>query len=165
MIHIPAHGRTRDEVLATLESYRSHDLDRHDGKAFGYVSIAGEQAIRLAEEVHPAFLRLTALDPPLLPRLLPLAHAPVALRARAWSAERLGKPRTVALGLFGRAVCLASFGFVATIAAGLERTERFNPFGEEGTERVFGLSILVALTMLFAGPMGFAVASSVTCGK
>lgn len=87
--------------------------------------------------------------------------APVAfgalfgLLAVPWIVARLGKTRTVALGLVGLAVCLTAFGFVETIAAGLEHTERFNPFG---TERVFGLSILVALTMLFAGPMGFAYA-------
>jgi MFS family permease len=84
--------------------------------------------------------------------------APVAfgalfgLRAVPWVVARLGKTRTVALGLFGIAVCLTAIGFVETIADVLERTERFNPFGRE---RVFGLSILVALTMLFAGPLGF----------
>jgi len=55
----------------------------------------------------------------------------------------------------GLALFLGALGFVETIAELLERTERFNPFG---TERVFGLSILVALTMLFAGPLGFAYA-------
>lgn len=68
---------------------------------------------------------------------------------------RLGKTRTVALGLIGLSLCLAALGLVETIAELLEQTDRFNPFG---TERVFGLSILVALTMAFAGPMGFAYA-------
>ncbi len=87
--------------------------------------------------------------------------APVAfgallgLRAVPWIVARLGKVKTVSLGLFGLAICLSAFGLVETLAAGLERTEQFNPFG---TDRVFGLSILVALTMLFAGPMGFSYA-------
>jgi DHA3 family macrolide efflux protein-like MFS transporter len=87
--------------------------------------------------------------------------APVAfgalfgLRAVPWVVGRIGKTRAVALGMFGIALCLGVLGFVETIAELLERTDRFNPFG---TERVFGLSILVALTMLFAGPMGFAYA-------
>lgn len=87
--------------------------------------------------------------------------APVAfgallgLRAVPLIVARIGKTRTVALGLFGLALCLLVMGFVETIAAGLERTEQFNPFG---TERVFGLSILVALTALLAGPLGFAYA-------
>ena len=87
--------------------------------------------------------------------------APVAigalfgLRAVPWIVARLGKVKTVSLGLFGLAICLSAFGLVETLAAGLERTEQFNPFG---ADRVFGLSILVALTMFFAGPMGFSYA-------
>jgi MFS family permease len=87
--------------------------------------------------------------------------APVAfgalfgLRAVPWMVARLGKTRTVALGMFGLALCLGAIGFVETIAELLERTERFNPFG---TEKVLGLSILVALTMAISGPMGFAYA-------
>ena len=90
--------------------------------------------------------------------------APVAfgallgLRAVPWIVTRLGNTRTVALGLFGLALCLAALGSVEMIAAGLERTDRFNPFGTQQAERLTGLSILVALTMLFAGPMGFAYA-------
>ncbi len=70
----------------------------------------------------------------------------------------LGKIRTVALGLALVGVFLMGFGLVETIAAGLERTDQFNPFGPDATDRIFGLSILVALTMLFAGPMGFGYA-------
>lgn len=79
----------------------------------------------------------------------------VGLRAVPIIVGRMGKTRTVALGLLGIAICLGGIGFVETIAGLLERTDRLNPFG---TERVFGLSILVALTMLFAGPLGFAYA-------
>ena len=79
----------------------------------------------------------------------------VGLRSIPWIVARLGKTRAVALGLFGLAICLTGFGFVETIADGLERTERFNPFG---TERIFGQSILVAITIAFAGPMGFSYA-------
>jgi len=82
----------------------------------------------------------------------------IGLRAVPWVVARLGKTRTVALGLFSLALCLAALGMVEMIAAGLERTDQFNPFGTERAERVTGLSILVALTMLFAGPMGFAYA-------
>ena len=89
------------------------------------------------------------------------AFAPVAvgaligLRAVPFVVGRLGKTSTVAFGLFGLAICLGALGFVELIAVGLERTDRLNPFATDGTERVFGLSILVALTMAFAGPIGF----------
>ena len=82
----------------------------------------------------------------------------IGLRAVPLIVARLGKTRTVAIGLFGLSLCLLSLGFVETIADVLEQTDRLNPFGPDNTERVFGLSILVALTMLFAGPMGFAYA-------
>lgn len=87
--------------------------------------------------------------------------APVAfgalfgLRAVPLIVARVGKTKTVVFGLLGLAFFLGALGLVETIADLLERTDRFNPFG---TERVFGLSILVALTMLFAGPLGFAYA-------
>jgi len=76
----------------------------------------------------------------------------IGLRAVPLAVGRFGKTRAVAFGLFGLALCLAAIGSVETIAEALKRTDRFNPFG---TERVFGLSILVALTMFFSGPMGF----------
>ena len=79
----------------------------------------------------------------------------LGLRGVSWIVARLGKTRTVALGMFGLAFCLIGFGLVETIAAGLERTDRLNPFG---TERIFGQSILVAITIIFAGPLGFAYA-------
>jgi MFS family permease len=90
-----------------------------------------------------------------------LVFAPVGvgallgLRMLPWMAGRWGKTRTVAVGLLGVAICLTAFGLVETIAEVLERTEHLNPFG---TQRVGGLSILMALTMAFAGPLGFAYA-------
>jgi len=90
-----------------------------------------------------------------------LVFAPVGvgallgLRMLPWMAGRWGKTRTVVVGLLGVAVCLAAFGLVETIAEVLERTEHLNPFGDQ---RLGGLSILMALTMAFAGPLGFAYA-------
>jgi MFS family permease len=72
--------------------------------------------------------------------------------------SHLGKTRTVALGLFGLALCLGAIGFVETIAEVLHETDRFNPFATDRTDRIFGLSILVALTMLIAGPLGLSYA-------
>ncbi len=91
-----------------------------------------------------------------------LVFAPVGvgallgLRMLPWMAGQWGKTRTVVWGLLGVAICLAAFGLVETIAEVLERTEHLNPFGAE--RQVGGLSILMALTMIFAGPLGFAYA-------
>lgn len=79
----------------------------------------------------------------------------LGLRMLPWFAGRLGKTKTVAVGLLGLAICLTAFGLVETIAEILERTEHLNPFG---TNRVGGLSILMTLTMAFAGPLGFTYA-------
>ena len=87
--------------------------------------------------------------------------APVAvgallgLRFVPWVVARLGNNRTVAIGLFGLALSLGALGFVEMIGDALERTETFNPFG---ADPFFGRSILVTLTTIFAGPMGFAYA-------
>jgi MFS family permease len=79
----------------------------------------------------------------------------IGLRMLPWMAGRWGKTRTVIWGLLGVALCLTAFGLVESIAEVLERTEHLNPFGEQ---RLGGLSILMTLTMIFAGPLGFAYA-------
>ena len=79
----------------------------------------------------------------------------IGLRAVPWVVARLGKTRTVALGMFGIAICLMGLGFVETIGDALQETDRFNPGGDL---TFFGYSILVTVTMAFAGPMGFAYA-------
>jgi MFS family permease len=79
----------------------------------------------------------------------------VGLRALPWIAARLGKNRTVIAGLCGLALCLLALGLIEPLAALLKRTENLNPFGEQ---RAGGLSILVLLTMGFAGPLGFTYA-------
>jgi MFS family permease len=79
----------------------------------------------------------------------------LGLRALPAIVNRLGTNRTVIAGLCGLALTVIALGSVDLIAAGLERTENLNPFDEQ---RAGGLSILVLLTMAFAGPMGFAYA-------
>ena len=79
----------------------------------------------------------------------------IGLRAVPWIAGKLGNTKTVAVGLFGIAVCLMALGSVELIGAALESTERFNPFGRE---QFFGQSILVTITIAIAGPMGFSYA-------
>jgi MFS family permease len=79
----------------------------------------------------------------------------LGLRLLPWLAGKIGKDRVVAFGLVGLAVCLIALGLVQNIAEALQRTEVLNPFGKE---RLGGLSLLVALTMFFAGPMGLTYA-------
>jgi MFS family permease len=76
----------------------------------------------------------------------------LGLRLLPWLAGRVGKNRIVALSLVGLAVSLVGLGMLESIADLLGRTESLNPFGQE---RLGGLSLLVTLAMLFAGPLGF----------
>jgi hypothetical protein len=80
----------------------------------------------------------------------------LGLRALPLIVARLGTNRTVILGLCGLSLCVIALGFVEPIAQLLERTEHVNPFSEQ--QRAGGLSILVLLTMAFAGPLGFTYA-------
>ncbi len=79
----------------------------------------------------------------------------LGLRLLPWLASRVGKDRLVAFGLIGLTLCLVALGLVENVAAALQRTEHLNPFG---SQRLGGLSLLVALTMLIAGPIGLAYA-------
>lgn len=76
----------------------------------------------------------------------------VGLRFLPWATRRLGKNRVVILGLAGIAICLIALALVQPLADILQRTP-LNP-----QERLAGLSLLQALTMTFAGPLGFAYA-------
>lgn len=77
----------------------------------------------------------------------------VGLRFLPWATRRLGKNRVVVLGLLGLALCLVAFALVQPLAEALRRTGPLNP-----EEHLAGLSLLQALAMVFAGPLGFAYA-------
>lgn len=76
----------------------------------------------------------------------------VGLRALPFIVARLGKHRTVIAGMCGLAICIVLLGLIEPIALLLKHTEDFDPFA---AHRAGGLSILVLLTMAFAGPLGF----------
>jgi MFS family permease len=76
----------------------------------------------------------------------------VGLRFLPWATRRFGKNRVVILGLAGIAICLIALALVQPLADLLQRT----PLNPE--EHLAGLSLLQALTMTFAGPLGFAYA-------
>jgi MFS family permease len=80
----------------------------------------------------------------------------LGLRALPYIAARLGKNRTVIAGLVGLSLCVIALGLIEPFASWLQTTENLNPFSDDG--RAGGLSILVLLTMAFAGPVGFTYA-------
>jgi MFS family permease len=76
----------------------------------------------------------------------------LGLRALPIIAARLGKNRTVIVGMCGLALMVVALGLIEPVALLMKRTENLDPFSQE---RAGGLSILVLLTMAFAGPLGF----------
>ena len=82
--------------------------------------------------------------------------AVIGLRAVPFIVGRVGKNKTVIVGLSGLAVCVLLLALIEPIALLLQETEHLNPFSDE--QRAAGLSILVLLTATFAGPLGFTYA-------
>jgi Na+/melibiose symporter-like transporter len=80
----------------------------------------------------------------------------LGLRALPYVANRLGKNRSVIAGLLGLSLSVVALALIEPFAEWLQTTQRLNPFDEGG--RAGGLSILMLLTMAFAGPLGFAYA-------
>jgi MFS family permease len=76
----------------------------------------------------------------------------VGLRFLSWATRRMGKNRVVMVGLMGVALCLVALALVKPLAEVLKHTPL------DPGERLAGLSLLQAMTMIFAGPMGFAYA-------
>jgi MFS family permease len=149
----PSRAELRGAVSEFATAMRSVRADPLSTMAMAHIT-ASSTLILLFAIIVPRYMQailkveadkaVTVFAPVAIGALIGLRFVPMMV-------GRLGKTRTVALGLFGVALCLMALGFVERIADALEQTERLNPF--EG-QRVFGLSILVALTMLFAGPMG-----------
>jgi MFS family permease len=79
----------------------------------------------------------------------------LGLRALPLIVARVGKNRTVIIGMCGLSLCVLALGFVEPIAHLLRHTDNLNPFAQQ---RAGGLSVLVLLTMAFAGPLGFTYA-------
>ena len=55
----------------------------------------------------------------------------------------------------GLSLCVLALGLIEPIAHLMKHTDNLNPFAQQ---RAGGLSILVLLTMAFAGPLGFTYA-------
>jgi MFS family permease len=73
----------------------------------------------------------------------------VGLRFLPWFTRR-GKNRTVIIGLAGIAICLALLAVVKPLADVTDQAP-----GTDYLVRLLRVSLLQALTMIFAGPMGF----------
>jgi glutamate/tyrosine decarboxylase-like PLP-dependent enzyme len=80
MLSIPDSGRSKDDIFATLRSYRSDDLAAKGGKVWAYVFDSGRPEVaEIGEQAYTALLHENGLDPTVFPSLLRLENDVVAM--------------------------------------------------------------------------------------
>lgn len=69
MISFPVHGRSRQDVLAQMQTLRQHDLNWQEGKVFSLVFFGGEEAHQVIHDAHTLFFSENGLNPTAFPSL------------------------------------------------------------------------------------------------
>ena len=78
---MPEEGLSREQVMSELKAYRQEDPDWRDGRVFGYVFHADEEAVETIEQAYHMYLWENALDPSVFKSLLKLETEIVAMAA------------------------------------------------------------------------------------
>ncbi len=71
-MQIPQQGLSKQEVLTTLQAFKSRDMDWKAGKVWCYVYTPGEDSAEVTREAYLEFLSENGLDPTVFPSLLKL---------------------------------------------------------------------------------------------
>ncbi|HSL44618.1 MAG TPA: aspartate aminotransferase family protein [Anaerolineales bacterium] len=71
-MHIPQQGLSKEEILNTLQAFKSHDMDWKAGKVWCYVYNPGEDPAEVTREAYLSFLTENGLDPSVFPSMLKL---------------------------------------------------------------------------------------------
>jgi glutamate/tyrosine decarboxylase-like PLP-dependent enzyme len=71
-MRIPQQGLSKQEILATLQAFKSRDMDWKAGKVWGYVYNPGEDPAEVTREAYMSFLTENGLDPTVFPSMLKL---------------------------------------------------------------------------------------------
>ncbi|MGE5643771.1 MAG: pyridoxal phosphate-dependent decarboxylase family protein, partial [Byssovorax cruenta] len=69
---IPERGLSKEEILTTLQAFKSRDLDWKAGKVWCYVYNPGEDPAEVARAAYMSFLTENGLDPSVFPSMLKL---------------------------------------------------------------------------------------------
>jgi glutamate/tyrosine decarboxylase-like PLP-dependent enzyme len=69
-MEIPRNGLSREDVLASLQSFKSYDMDWKAGKVWAYVYNPGDEVRHLMSEAYNMFLSENCLDPSVFPSVL-----------------------------------------------------------------------------------------------
>src|SRR5690349_11718235 len=71
-MHIPQQGLSKEEILDTLQAFKSRDMDWKTGKVWCYVYNPGEDPADVTRAAYLSFLSENGLDPSVFPSLLKL---------------------------------------------------------------------------------------------
>ncbi|HET9912519.1 MAG TPA: aspartate aminotransferase family protein [Anaerolineales bacterium] len=71
-MHIPQQGLSKEEILNTLQAFKSRDMDWKAGKVWCYVYNPGEDPAEVTREAYLSFLSENGLDPSVFPSMLKL---------------------------------------------------------------------------------------------
>ncbi|MEX2236542.1 MAG: MFS transporter [Dehalococcoidia bacterium] len=149
-------NRLGDELRRGGELLRG---DPEVGLAVGQLTLSATLVL-LFSILVPRFLR-DVLD--LDPDQAVIVFAPtgigalIGLRALPWFTARLPKQRVTVIGLAGIGICVILLALVEPIGELLAEWKLVDPY-RENPERLAGLSILAALSMAIAAPIGLAYA-------
>lgn len=80
-ISIPAHGRSRQEVLEAMQAARGQDVRWQDGRAFSLVYKVDEEVTGLLKDAYTLFFAENALNPSAFPSLRKFEVEVVAMAA------------------------------------------------------------------------------------
>ena len=69
-MNIPLTGLSKQEILATLQTFKVRDMDWRAGKVWCYVYHPGEDPAEVTREAYMSFLSENGLDPTVFPSLL-----------------------------------------------------------------------------------------------
>src|SRR5512141_927388 len=71
-MQIPQQGLSKEEILSTLQAFKSRDMDWKAGKVWCYVYNPGEDPAEVTREAYLSFLTENGLDPSVFPSMLKL---------------------------------------------------------------------------------------------
>jgi glutamate/tyrosine decarboxylase-like PLP-dependent enzyme len=71
-MQIPEKGLSKEQVLGTLQAFKSRDMDWKAGKVWCYVYNPGEDPTEVTKEAYLSFLTENGLDPTVFPSMLKL---------------------------------------------------------------------------------------------
>lgn len=71
-MQIPEKGLPAEQILGTLQAFKSHDMDWKSGKVWCYVYDPGDETADLVRQAYLLFLTENGLDPSVFPSMLKL---------------------------------------------------------------------------------------------